>query len=103
MSLLEVGWVNTLAAVAHCGAIIIIVVAMLTLTPKFATAEFVFTKYFNDSGFESQSYVLMTGMTSALFCFVGYEASVLIYFFAVGVSRSNTYLFLYAEFKGGLL
>ena len=71
----QVGWVNSLAAITHAGSILIIVIACLTLSPERTSGEFVFGKYFNDTGFESKSFVCTIGLTAALFSFVGYEAS----------------------------
>jgi amino acid transporter len=71
----QVGWINNLAAIAHVSALIIIVVAVLSLTPRLSTAEWVFKDYYSNTGFTDHSYVGAVGITSALFAFVGYEAS----------------------------
>jgi len=71
----QVGWVNNLAAVVHTGSLIIILVALLSLTPKLSTADFVFTGYNNTTGWTDHSYVGAIGITAALFSFAGYEAS----------------------------
>ena len=47
----QVGWINGLAAVAHICAIIIVFVALLTLTPQLGSGSFVFTEFFNNTGF----------------------------------------------------
>jgi len=46
----QVGWVNGLAAIAHVGSIIIIFVALLSLTPQLGSGSFVFTEYFSNTG-----------------------------------------------------
>lgn len=71
----QVGWVNNVAAITHAGSILIIIVACLTLSPERTSGDFVFGRYFNDTGFESKSFVCTIGLTAALFSFVGYEAS----------------------------
>jgi amino acid transporter len=39
------------------------------------TGEFVFTKYVNETGFESKSYVVVIGLLTGMYSFAGYEAS----------------------------
>jgi len=67
----QIGWMNNLFAVAHAGAIIIVIVALLSLTPKLSSSKWVFTEYYSSTGFEDHSYVGAVGITSALFAFVG--------------------------------
>ena len=69
----KIGWVNNLAAIAHTVAIVVIVIAILSKSSQLSSGEFVFTQFYNDTGFESRSYVGAIGITSALFAFVGYE------------------------------
>jgi len=80
----QVGWVNTLAAVIHTGSIIIICISLLALPSRLQSGDWVFTSYgyTNASGWDDQmmgttshSYVCASGITAALFAFVGYEAS----------------------------
>ncbi len=71
----QIGWVNIIAAITHAGSIIIIIIACLAMSPKHTSGDFVFGKYFNDTGFENTSFVGTIGITLALYCFVGYEAS----------------------------
>ena len=71
----QVGWVNAVAAGVQVASLVIIVVVLLVLSPRLATANYVFFDYYNDTGFPSQTYVTVLGMTAALFSFSGYEAS----------------------------
>lgn len=80
----KVGWVNTLAAVTHTCSIIIICIALLAIPSRLESGDWVFTSagYSNQSGFDDQfqgttahSYVCASGISAALFAFVGYEAS----------------------------
>lgn len=59
----------------HAASIIIIIISILVKAPQLSTGHFVFTDYYNDTGFESKSYVGALGITAALFSFAGYEAS----------------------------
>lgn len=71
----QVGWLNNLAAFFHLSSLIVIIVSVLAMTPKLSTGSWVFGYFYNNTGFESHSYVGAVGITSALFAFVGYEAS----------------------------
>lgn len=71
----RVGWVNNLAALVHTASIIITIVAVLAMPSKLSSGSFVFGGYYNDTGFESHSYVGALAITTALFTFAGYEAS----------------------------
>ncbi len=71
----QVGWVNKIAAITHVGSIFVIIIACLTLTPEYTSGEFVFGKYFNNTGFESKGFVCTIGITVALYTIAGYEAS----------------------------
>lgn len=67
----QVGWVNNLAAVTHVFSILFICICCLSMSPRLSSPEFVFTRFYNDSGFESHSYVIAIGITSALYAFTG--------------------------------
>ena len=43
--------------------------------PGYATANYVFTKYYNSTGWSSKSYVVCLGLLTGLFSFAGFEAS----------------------------
>ena len=67
----QVGWINNGAAIIQISSLIIIIVSLLALTPKLSTGDWVFTTFYNNTGFEDHSYVGAVGITSALFAFVG--------------------------------
>lgn len=67
----QVGWVNNLAAIVHTGSIFVIIICILALSPRLASASFVFTDFYNGTGFSSHSYVGALGITTALFNFAG--------------------------------
>lgn len=71
----QVGFINLIACFTHISAIVIIVVSILVNSETLNTGDYVFGEYYNDTGFEERSYVGAIGFTSALFIFVGYEAS----------------------------
>jgi amino acid transporter len=71
----QVAWINNLAAVCHCGAIIVIMMAILIKPSHLNSTEQVFTEYNNDTGFQSPIYVCAIGLLSATFAFTGLESS----------------------------
>ena len=71
----QVGWISTVAAFFHAGGIFVIIVALLAMPEKLNTSDFVFTKYYNESGFENKSYVVVIGLLTGMYSFAGFEAS----------------------------
>ena len=49
--------------------------ALLSIPEKLNTTEFVFTKYYNSSGFNNKSYVVVIGLLTGMYSFAGFEAS----------------------------
>jgi amino acid transporter len=99
----QLGIFVILAAVSQIGGIIIIIIAVLVLpaqkslhadidvgfysyyyganstlpanAPEYASASYVFTKYYNGTGWSDKSYVVCLGLLTGLFSFAGFEAS----------------------------
>eukprot|EP01041_Mallomonas_annulata_P013242 gene13242-28030_t len=71
----QLGWINTLAAIIHCGSTVLIIITLLLLTPQLSTSSFVFTSYYNETGFTNRPYIYSIGLLAALWSFSGYEAS----------------------------
>lgn len=71
----QVGWVNSIAAIVHIGTLFVVMILLYSMAKKLNTSEFVFTRYYNDTGFDSVFYVFLLSMVSGMFSFVGYEAS----------------------------
>ena len=99
----KLGIFVNLAAAAQIGGIIIIIIAVLVLpaqkslhenidvgfysyyyganstlsdnAPEYATASYVFTEYYNGTGWSDKSYVVCLGLLTGLFSFAGFEAS----------------------------
>ena len=71
----KVGFVNNFAAFLQIGSILFIIIAIIVRAPSHRSAEFVFTDYWNDTGFSARSYVGAISLLSALWSFSGYEAS----------------------------
>lgn len=71
----SVGWVNNVAAFVQVTTVVILIVGLLTVSKELNTSEFVFTYYYNSSGWKSASYVSSVGLLTAMFSFSGYEAS----------------------------
>jgi amino acid transporter len=70
-----VGSFNHLAVFAHVGAIIFILLACFTVATPLESTEWVFTSFVNDTGFASDSYVIIMGLLTGVYCFTGFEAS----------------------------
>lgn len=70
-----VGSFNHLAVFAHVGAIFFIIIACFTVASPLESTAWVFTEYVNDTGFESDVYVVMMGLLTGVYCFTGFEAS----------------------------
>ena len=68
------GWLNTAAAAFQLVSTIVVVVVMATMTPEANTAEFVFTQWNNETGFDATGYVILLGLLYSLYSFSGYEA-----------------------------
>ena len=71
----QVGWINNLAAFCHAGGILVIIISLLVMPDHLNSNEFVFTKYVNETGFHSKSYVVVIGLLTGMYSFAGYEAS----------------------------
>jgi amino acid transporter len=71
----KVGWVNDVAAFIQTATIIILVIVLFSVPSKLNTSSVVFTKYNNETGFDSPSYVVVIGILLAVYSFCGYEAS----------------------------
>lgn len=71
----SVGWVNNIAAFVQVATVVILIIGLLARSSTLNSSEFVFTYYYNSSGWSSPSYVASVGLLTAMFSFSGYEAS----------------------------
>jgi amino acid transporter len=71
----NLGWLTTLATVVHIGAMLCIVIGILSRAEVLRNGDFVFTDYNNYTGFTDKSYVGAISLLAALYSFSGYEAS----------------------------
>jgi amino acid transporter len=67
------------AAVLHVGAILLIIILVLSLSPRLNSGVFVFstlsaTDDTNVMSYEGQPYIGAIGLLFACFCFTGYDA-----------------------------
>ena len=53
---------------------VIIILFIYFLSPELSSSKFVFTTYYNETGFNSKAFVSLIGLLTALYAFVGYEA-----------------------------
>ena len=71
----KVGMFNNMAVIAHMGTIGLMFFALFAGSKKLQSAEWVFTSYNNETGFNNQGYVLVMGLLTSVYCFSGFEAS----------------------------
>ena len=69
---------------------------------RYATASYVFTEYYNGTGWSSQSYVVCLGILTGLFSFAGFEASAHMAEETVGASTSAPKGIIKTVFATGL-
>ena len=68
------GWFNNVSAIYQFASIIIIVVAIIVAAPQRSSSEFVWTGYYNASGYDNTAYVCAIGLLTTLYGMSGYEA-----------------------------
>jgi amino acid transporter len=61
---------------------------ILVITPEKSTNEFVYTTYYNSTGFSSPFYVCMMGVLFSCYSFTGYEAGAHMAEETAGASKS---------------
>jgi amino acid transporter len=71
----QVGFLSNWAAFSQCAVVLILLVAVLAVPNELATTHYVFTTFYNSTGFENKSYVVCLGLLTSIFSFTGYEAS----------------------------
>ena len=71
----EIGMVSTAMGGIHCATLVILGIALLSLTPQLNHANHVFFNFNNDTGFTDPSYVSAIGLLAPAFIFAGYDAS----------------------------
>jgi amino acid transporter len=67
----NMGWMNNIATVIQVLTIIALVAVVLSFAPTLNTGSYVFFTYNNNTGYESQSYVIFLSFLFPLFGFVG--------------------------------
>jgi amino acid transporter len=67
----QVGWLNNLAAVFQFASIFLVFIVLLARAPVHSSVHYIFTQYYNETGFTSRSYVVAAGLTTSLFTFAG--------------------------------
>jgi len=68
------GWFNNFSAIYQVVTTVLIVIALLAFSRNVSTHEFVWTKFNNDTGFDSVVYVCMIGTLMPMFGISGYES-----------------------------
>jgi len=67
----QVGWIAALAGVVHIGTLLLFFILVFSNVNNLNSPEFVFTYYYNDTGFESVFYVCLLSVVTGMFAFVG--------------------------------
>ncbi|KAF9974567.1 hypothetical protein BGZ73_002002 [Actinomortierella ambigua] len=70
-----IGILNTISVWVHIGGVIIILAVLAAKTPNKPTAEWVFTTFVNNTGWDSPVYVALIGLLQSQFTMTGYDAS----------------------------
>ncbi|KAF9158651.1 hypothetical protein DFQ26_007384 [Actinomortierella ambigua] len=70
-----IGILNTISVWVHIGGVIIILAVLAAKTPNKPTAEWVFTTFINNTGWDSPVYVALIGLLQSQFTMTGYDAS----------------------------
>eukprot|EP00004_Rigifila_ramosa_P022948 TRINITY_DN6379_c0_g1_i3.p1 TRINITY_DN6379_c0_g1~~TRINITY_DN6379_c0_g1_i3.p1 ORF type:complete len:528 (-),score=99.97 TRINITY_DN6379_c0_g1_i3:86-1639(-) len=71
------GWLNNFAIAFQVSATFIIIIVILVLSDNRASADYVFTNYYDGTGIKKEGvdgYAVILGIIGALFAFSGYEA-----------------------------
>ena len=68
------GWVNNFGAFVQIVTTIAVTVAVLALAPSLNAPSFVFTEFYNGTGWSNTAYVVMLGLLYSLFAFTGFDA-----------------------------
>ena len=66
-----VGWFNNFSSLFQTASVLLVAAVLLSRASEWRSREFVFTEYYNDTGFEAKSYVGAIGLVAALFSFAG--------------------------------
>jgi len=68
------GWVNNFAAGWQIASTAVIAAVVLGAAPELSSPTFVFTEFYNGTGWASVPYVVLIGLLYALFAFTGFDA-----------------------------
>ena len=75
LNISHIGMINNVAAFVQIITLLIILIGM-PITSKIRNSDtFIFTDYYNSTGWSSASYVVSIGLLASMFSFSGYEAS----------------------------
>ena len=69
----NIGWISNAACLFQVVTIITLAVVVLLMAPRLNTSTYVFTSYYNDTGFSQIGYVVVLSFLFPLFGFVGYD------------------------------
>ena len=69
----SVGWISNAATLFQIVTIITLSVVILSMAPRLNNSTYVFTSYYNDTGFSQTGYVVVLSFLFPLFGFVGYD------------------------------
>jgi amino acid transporter len=62
------------STIVQIGTLFTLFGCLLSAASSFNSSEFVFFEYYNDTGFSSESYVIVLSLVSSAYAFCGYDA-----------------------------
>ena len=71
----SIGWWNVGGGLFQLSVIVLILTVGLSMAPSINSASFVFTEYYNGTGFDSTVYVVLINFLFALFTMCGFDAT----------------------------
>ena len=70
----SIAFMNNFAAFFQVTTLVMIILCVLLLPSDLSTGKEVFSRFYNDSGFDNNGYVVMIGMLFGVYAFTGYES-----------------------------
>jgi amino acid transporter len=67
------GWFNNFSAIYQVLSTVLVVAVIFIYSPNLSSHDFVFTRFHNETGYTSTSYVSLLGLLMSLYGFSGYE------------------------------
>ena len=69
------GWFNNGSAIFQMVTTLGIIIAIVVAAPERSSSEFVWTEFYNTTGYDNVTYVCIIGLLTTLYGMSGYEAA----------------------------